>query len=72
MRREEILQHCKTLLDVEAEIRDLNAREEVTPVKNRYQEALEHLGKAELLLKEASFILLGTVEPITPEEKQQL
>ncbi len=60
MRREEILQHVQTLLDVEDELRQLHEEETVAPVKARLKEALEDLRVAGLRLKEASLILLGT------------
>ena len=60
MRREEILQHVQTLLDVEDELRQLHEEETVAPVNARLKEALEDLRVAGLRLKEASLILLGT------------
>lgn len=58
-RREEILQFVQTLRDVEEELRQLQEKEEVTPVKTRLRDASEDLKVAGLRLKEASFILLG-------------
>lgn len=58
-RREEILQYVQTLRDVEEELRQLQEKEEVTPVKTRLRDASEDLKVAGLRLKEASLILLG-------------
>ena len=59
MRRDEILQHVETLMDVREALQELRDSETVTPVKTRLRDTVEELKRAELLLKESSFILLG-------------
>lgn len=59
MRRDEILQHVETLMDVREALQELRDSETVAPVKTRLRDAVEELKRAELLLKESSFILLG-------------
>lgn len=59
MRRDEILQHVETLMDVREALQELRNSETVTPVKTRLRDTVEELKRAELLLKESSFILLG-------------
>lgn len=59
MRRDKILQHVETLMDVREALQELRDSETVAPVKTRLRDTVEELKRAELLLKESSFILLG-------------
>ena len=59
MKRDKILQHVETLMDVREALQELRDSETVTPVKTRLRDTVEELKRAELLLKESSFILLG-------------
>ncbi len=63
MRRDEILQHVETLMDVREALQELRDSETVAPVKTRLRDTVEELKRAELLLKESSFILLGAEAP---------
>lgn len=59
MKRDKILQHVETLMDVREALQELRDSETVAPVKTRLRDTVEELKRAELLLKESSFILLG-------------
>ena len=58
-RRDEILQHVETLMDVREALQELRDSEPVTPVRTRLRDTVEDLERAELLLKESAFVLLG-------------
>ena len=58
-RRDEILQHVETLMDVREALQELRDSEPVTPVRTRLRDTVENLERAELLLKESAFVLLG-------------
>ena len=46
-------------MDVREALQELRDSETVTPVRTRLRDSVESLERAELLLKEASFVLLG-------------
>ena len=46
-------------MDVREALQELRDSEPVTPVRTRLRDTVENLERAELLLKESAFVLLG-------------